>query len=82
MPNTKYVNIYTDSTSYTSSNLQHALTETSGWYGDDAFFVNSYIIWFIRGGFSYDNSTIAGVFYFGGDGNGYCDNSFRPTIVK
>ena len=69
LPDSKYYNNYT-STSYTG----HALTETAGWYSDDAYFVNSNIPWFIRGSdYSY-GYTDAGVFSFGsssGDANGY-----------
>jgi len=57
----KYYNLYTTESDYTSSGLHHALTETSGWYGDNAGFVNSYFPWFHRGG-SYSSTGYAGVF--------------------
>ena len=57
-PDSKYYNLYTGS-SYTG----HALTETNGWYNDDAIFVNSISPWFRRGGNSYSN-TNAGEFNF------------------
>ena len=58
LPDSKYYNNYTGS-SYTG----HALTETAGWYSDDADFVNSSSPWFIRGR-SYGDGLAAGVFYF------------------
>ena len=56
-PDSKYYNLYTGS-SYTG----HALTETTGWYGDRAYFVNTRDPWFVRGGY-YADSAEAGVFF-------------------
>ena len=64
LPDSKYYNNYTGS-SYTG----HALTETAGWYSDDADFVNSSSPWFIRGR-SYGDGLAAGVFYFSRDAGG------------
>ena len=64
LPDSKYYNNYTGS-SYTG----HALTETAGWYSDDADFVNSSFPWFIRGR-SYGDGLAAGVFYFSRDAGG------------
>ncbi len=62
-PDTKYYNNYTGTT-YTG----HALTETSRWYSDIAYFVESEFSWVGRGGDSTD-SISAGVFgYTGGFG--------------
>ena len=61
LPDTKYYNNYTGSF-YTG----HALTETSGWYSDNAGFVSTGGPWFLRGG-RYSNSSYAGVFYFSYD---------------
>lgn len=58
-PDSKYYNLYTSS-SYTG----HALTETKNWYSDNAYFVDSDIPWFIRGG-GFNSTTAAGVFFFG-----------------
>ena len=63
LPNTKYYNVYTTTSDYTNAGLQHALTETAGWYGDSANFVRSNNPWFYRGGY-YSNPGFAGVFYF------------------
>ena len=64
LPDSKYYNNYTGS-SYTG----HALTETAGWYSDDADFVNSSSPWFMRGR-SYGDGLAAGVFYFSRDEGG------------
>jgi len=63
LPNTKYYNVYTTESDYTNAGLQHALTETKGWYGDTANFVNSSNPWFLRGG-PFGLAGDAGVFYF------------------
>ena len=65
MPAAKYYDKYTSSTGKTGD----ATTETSGWYGDNAGFLDSGIPWFSRGGF-YGYGTNVGVFYFGGTGGG------------
>ena len=75
LPDSKYYNNYTGS-SYTG----HALTETAGWYSDDADFVNSSSPWFIRGR-SYGDGLAAGVFYFSrGAGGSYYLYSSRLVI--
>ena len=75
LPDSKYYNNYTGS-SYTG----HALTETAGWYSDDADFVNSSSPWFIRGR-SYGDGLAAGVFYFSrDDGGSYYLYSSRLVI--
>ena len=76
-PDSKYYNLYTGS-SYTG----HALTETNGWYNDNAYFVGSISPWFFRGGASGGN-TAAGEFYFSidyGYANGY--NGLRLVITN
>ena len=80
----KYYNLYTTSANYTSSGLQHALTETSGWYSDSANsnFVNSSNPWFLRGDF-YNDFSNAGVFSFGsyyGNVNAYFGSRFSAVI--
>jgi len=62
LPNTKYYNVYTTESDYTSAGLQHALAETKNWYGDTALFVNSSYPWFERGG-AFNSSYYAGVFH-------------------
>ena len=75
LPDSKYYNNYTES-SYTG----HALTETAGWYSDDADFVNSSYPWFIRGR-SKGDGLAAGVFYFSYDyGGSYYLYSSRLVI--
>ena len=74
LPDTKYYNNYTGS-SYTG----HALTETNGWYSDEAYFVSTSYPWFKRGG-DYSNSTRAGVFYFSGQ-NGDYSTYFSSHLV-
>ena len=73
-PDSKYYNIYTG-TSYTG----HALTETKNWYSDNAYFANSSMPWFIRGG-RHDDGAGAGVFYFKYD-IGSSDSFFSSRLV-
>ena len=77
LPDTKYYNNYSGS-SYTG----HALTETNGWYSDDAIFVNTSYPWFARGG-NYNDSTSAGVFiFYYYPGISYSVNSSRFVITN
>jgi len=77
----KYYNLYTTSSSYTSEGLQHAMTETSGWYSDFADFVFSSSPWFDRGGY-YNDSTSAGIFNFGHNlGFSNSNLSSRSSII-
>ena len=73
-PDSKYYNLYTGS-SYTG----HALTETNGWYNDDAYFVDSNYPWFVRGGYFISN-TSAGEFYFNGSG-GNANSNYGLRLV-
>jgi len=67
----KYYNLYTNTGTDSSpktdynSNKQHALIETSGWYGDDAYFVTDTHSWFVRGG-KKEYTYGAGIFSFRG----------------
>ena len=64
LPDTKYYNNYTGS-SYTG----HALTETNGWYSDEAYFASTSYPWFKRGGY-YGGSKGMGVFDFSAQDGG------------
>ena len=75
LPDTKYYNNYTGTT-YTG----HALTETAGWYSDNARFVDSSYPWFVRGGFN-NSSMDAGVFHFNNLGSGTSSPSFSSRLV-
>ena len=85
LPETKYYDNYTTTNILSACNsgicYGHALSETSGWYGDYLHFVSSGAPWFLRGGYFGDTSS-AGVFYFtyhyGSDGKNY---SFRVVIA-
>ena len=77
LPDAKYYNNYAGS-SYTG----HALTETAGWYSDYASFVDAISPWFRRGG-NYINNTVAGAFYYIGDGGQpFPENSSRFVITN
>ena len=75
LPNEKYYNNYTEI--YTV----HALTETSGWYGDYGVLANKSLSWFSRGG-NNNSGAYAGIFCFKYEyGNGSSSSySFRPVI--
>jgi len=80
LPNAKYYNVYTTESDYTSSGLQHALTETKNWYGDYAGFVYSISPWFVRGGYC-SNTGYAGVFYFSGSSGSYTYSVSRLSVT-
>ncbi|MGN1028492.1 MAG: hypothetical protein ACI4P7_00190, partial [Bacilli bacterium] len=87
LPDTKYYNSYTNTgteenpiTNYTSD-MQHALTETAGWYDDEVYFVSGSIPWFIRGGY-WNGIEYSGVFAYGTyDGFGYSDSGSRFSLI-
>ena len=65
---TQHIDIYSG-TSVSASHLGDAIGETAGWYSDYAYFVNSSVPWFNRGGY-YDSGANAGVFRSGTFGGG------------
>ena len=83
-PASKYFDDYTTTNPLTACNGEicygHALSETSNWYNDYAYFVNAEDPWFIRGGGNYSGAS-AGVFYFDIDnGYAYDSSSFRVVL--
>ena len=89
-PNSKYYDVYKASNEITLNPTNscnsgicygHALTETSQWYGDYAYFVSATNSWFSRGG-SCNYSNDAGLFrasgYYGSNHGSY---STRVTIT-
>ena len=69
--------VYGDAVYETSANGN---SSNGSWYGDYSYFPYSSSPFFARGG-SYNDGSIAGVFFFGsGSGNGSSD-SFRPVLV-
>ncbi len=82
VPSAKYANIYTTSSAYTSANLQHALIETSGWYGNTTNFLSSSNTWTLRGGTNSDAEK-AGLFYVysGGQGASFSTATARYTLI-
>ena len=84
LPNTKYYNVYTTESDYTNAGLQHAMTETSGWYGDNAGFLSFFQVWLKRGGV-YNDSDNAGVFEFSRDnasGSASTNNGSRASLTN
>ena len=85
-PNEKYYDNYTTDIPATACNEKvcygHALSETSGWFGDYNVFTSSSTPWFLRGGRS-NSSVGAGIFYFGyGNGSTYSNVSFRIIMIE
>ena len=93
MPDKKYYDLYSSSqftgTSGTNASLctldtcgGHALYETNGWYGDDAYFVYSGDPWFARGGSYYDGAG-AGAFRSTIDSGSWFNHSpsWRSVLV-
>ena len=63
-----------------ASHLGDALGETAGWYSDYVRFIDSYYLWFVRGG-GYDYGVNTGVFYFSATtGLPYSDHGFRVVL--
>jgi len=79
-PDAKYYDNYTSTTALTGYKAGDATYETSGWYSDIAYFVDSSGPWFERGS-GYYSRTSAGVFsmsnYYG-QGNAF--DTFRLAI--
>ena len=87
-PDSKYYDDYTTTNTLTACNggicYGHAISETTSWYSDYAYFVKSSKPWFYRGG-SYDYGAGAGAFYrssWDGDMDEYDPLSFRLVLVK
>lgn len=79
-PESKYYDLYA-STSSEATNIGDALFETKGWNGDNDIFVDSGNPVFRRGGY-YDQTIIAGPFYFfNSNGGGYIYFSFRVCLI-
>ncbi|MDD5979995.1 MAG: hypothetical protein PUC23_02665 [bacterium] len=87
-PDPKYYNSYNNTgtfdspiTNYTSD-MQHALTETKTWYGDDFGFVDSRCPWFLRGGQGSDENKGNGIFEIYSE-YGLADNNFgsRSSLI-
>ncbi len=82
-PTEQYYNKYTTSVETTACNggicYGHALSETSGWYGDYATMVSANYPWFIRGG-AYYYTANAGAFGFD-DGHGYAVSNLSARVV-
>ena len=77
----KYVTAYTGTNVTTDYKPGDATYETSGWHGDNAYFVNSSNPFFVRGG-GYSGGSDAGVFGFDyNDGSGYGGDSFRMCLA-
>lgn len=82
LPSLQYLNTYTTTDAYTTAGLQHALEETSGWYGNTYTFPSSSNTWVSRSG-GYANTTYAGLFYTydGYTGKASVDASTRYTLA-
>ena len=76
-PDSKYYNLYTGS-SYTG----HALTETNGWYNDNAIFVSSINPWFVRGGVYYSNSDAGEFRFYYSNGHAFSNSGLRLVIAN
>ena len=76
----EHIDIYSG-TSESASHLGDALGETAGWYSDSAYFVNSSVPWFLRGGNDRRFGDNAGVFFFYyHTGGGYTIGGFRVAL--
>ena len=85
LPDSKYYDGYTTDIASIACNGEvcygHALSETTGWYNDNAYMVNFDYPWTTRGGGCYYTSD-AGVFNFNyDDGYNYSHYSFRLALT-
>ena len=77
----KYVTAYTGANVNSDYKLGDATYETSGWHGDNAYFVDWESPFFVRGGY-FDDGSDAGVFYFYYcNGAAYSNVSFRMCLA-
>ena len=75
----QHIDIYSG-TSVSASHLGDATGETAGWYSDSAFFVNSSLPWFTRGG-HHTAPDDDGIFNFGkNDGDANISYAFRSVL--
>jgi len=85
LPESKYYDKYTVKSSASCTLTEcggHALYETEGWYSDNAYFVDRYGSWFLRGGY-YGDAVVAGAFFRDAYlGNASHFNGFRTVLVK
>ncbi len=86
VPELKYYDKYTSWTLEKACNngvcYGHALSETSGWYSDYPYFVDSSLPWLVRGG-DYSNRINAGVFSFSHESGSSVDGaSFRIILAR
>ena len=84
-PTEKYYDLYTTTDKLTACGgsicYGHALSETSSWYGDYAYFVSASDPWFLRSG-AYFNGAGAGAFYSDyGYGDASIGDSWRSVLV-
>ena len=91
IPNNKYFNSYTYSTSYTTygrgklgdatkETLKAVNSETGGWYGDYAYFPRSTYSWLVRSG-NFTNGEDAGIFLFSSYTGGVSDYGSTRGVV-
>lgn len=81
LPDSKYLDSYTNSTSSYYPYYSHALYETSGWYNDNSIDVDSAAPWYLRGDVA-DTKELAGIFaYKGATGGAGSYATFRLSLV-
>lgn len=78
LPAATYMNIYTTTDAYTTAGLQHALEETSGWYGNTYAFPSSSNTWVSRSGYHL-HGGVAGLFY---TYNGHTGKAWETTTTR
>ena len=83
-PEIKYYNTYTSTMDYLNAGLQHAITETNGWYNDLNYLPVEDIPWLERGGWTNGSLSFAGIFSSSlGTGEAVIRTcNFRPVLVK
>jgi len=82
-PSSQYYNLYTTPNVSTACNggicYGHALSETSGWYGDYAGMVNANYPWFVRGGHCIGTASVGAFNFNYGSGGAY--GSVRVVVA-
>jgi hypothetical protein len=78
--NSKYYDRYLTSSATTGSILGDATKETSGWYGDQAGFVDPTGPWIVRGGASYSGVSSGACSFRSYWGGAYSYVSFRVVL--
>jgi hypothetical protein len=86
LPTSEYWDRYTTTAASTACSggicYGSALSETSGWYSDYAFFVSTSGPWPLRGGYCSGPASVGAFYFYLSSGGANISNSFRVVQMK